>query len=122
MTQTADQGTAECKRPGCGSAVPPGAGRGRHRVFCSDECARRYHNDARIPVPAASGGSGDGDPLAALEQALRQAAVLARTARDQAAALDPARVRADIADAAATRRRAAAPAVTAQARHAEADA
>jgi hypothetical protein len=89
MTQTADQGTAECKRPGCGSAVP-----------------------------AASGDSGDGDPLAALEQALRQAAVLARTARDQAAALDPAHVRADIADAEAARRRA----VTAEARQAEAEA
>src|SRR5260370_121638 len=111
MTQTADQGTAECKRPGCGSAVPPGAGRGRHRVFCSDECARRYHNDARIPVPAASGGSGDGDPLAALEQALRQAAVLARAARDPAAALDPARVARTTADT-----------ETARARQAEADA
>jgi hypothetical protein len=91
-------------------------------VFCSDECARRYHNDARIPVPAASGGNGDQDPLAALEQALRQAAVLARTARDQAAALAPARVRADIADAEAARRRAEAAAVTAQARQAEAEA
>jgi hypothetical protein len=115
-------GTAQvCKRPGCGNAVPPGAGRGRHRVFCSDECARRYHNNARIPVPAAPGG-GDADPLTALEQALRQAAVLARTARDQADALDPARVRADIADADAARRRAEAAAVTAQARQAEAEA
>jgi len=110
----ADSTAQECKRPGCGNAVPPGAGRGRHRVFCSDECARRYHNDARIPVPAAAGG-GDAGPLAALEQALRQAAVLARTARDHAAALDPARVRADIADAEAA-------AVTAQARQAEAEA
>ena len=123
MTQTADAGTgtAECKRPGCGNLIPPGAGRGRHRVFCGDDCARRYHNDARIPVPAASGG-GDGGPLDALEQALRQAAVLARTARDQAAALDPAHVRADIADAEAGRRRAEAAAVTAQARQAEAEA
>ena len=107
MTQETDAGagTRECKRPGCPNALPPDGGRGRHRVFCSDECARRYHNDARIPVPAAPGGQ-DADPLAALEQALRQAAVLARTARDQAAALDPARVRADIADAEAARRRA----------------
>src|ERR1039458_5317131 len=118
MTQTEDQGTAECKRPGCGSAVPPGAGRGRHRVFCSDDCARRYHNDARIPAPAA-GGSGDGDPLTVLEPLLRQAAVLARAARDQAAALDPARIRADIADTEAARRRAEAAAVTAPARQAE---
>jgi hypothetical protein len=117
----ADGTAQECKRPGCGSAVPPGTGRGRHRVFCSDDCARRYHNDARIPVPATGGGQ-DADPLPALEQALRQAAVLARTARDQAAALDPARVRADIADAEAARRRAEAAAVTARARQAEAEA
>ena len=114
-------GTAECKRPGCGNLIPPGAGRGRHRVFCGDDCARRYHNDARLPVPARLGGGGDGGPLDALEQALRQAAVLARTARNQVAALDPARVRADIADAEAARRAEAA-AVTAQARQAEAEA
>lgn len=121
MTQSADAapGTPECKRPGCGNLIPPGAGRGRHRVFCSDNCARRYHNDARIPAAASPG---DQDPLAALEQALRQAAVLARTARDQAAALDPARVRADIAEAEAARLRAEAAAVTAQARQAEAEA
>ncbi len=127
MTSTPDTGTAavarDCKRPGCGSVIPPGAGRGRHRVFCSDECARRYHNDARLPAPAASGGgSTDADPLAALEHALRQAAAHARAARDQAAALDPARVRADIAEAEAARRRAEAAAVTAQARQAEAEA
>ncbi len=125
MTATQDAVPAaaaqECKRPGCQNAVPPGAGRGRHRLFCSDDCARRYHNDARLAVPAASGG-GDSDPLTALEQVLRQAAVLARTARDQATALDPARVRADIADAEAARRRAEAAAVTAQARQAEAEA
>jgi hypothetical protein len=123
MTQATDAGpgTQECKRPGCGNLIPPGAGRGRHRVFCSDDCARRYHNDARIPAPIPA-ASGDGDALAALEQALRQAAVLARAARDQAAALDPARVRADIADAEAGRRRAEAAAVTAQARQAEAEA
>jgi colicin import membrane protein len=125
MTSTQDAvtaaGTQECKRPGCGNPVPPGAGRGRHRVFCGEDCARRYHNDARLPVPAVSGGA-DGDPLTALDQVLRQAAVLARTARDQSAALDPARVRADIADAEAARRRAEAAAVTAQARQAEAEA
>ena len=122
VQEPAADGTAqECKRPGCGNAVPPGTGRGRHRVFCSDDCARRYHNDARIGIPAASGDQ-DTDPLAALEQALRQAAVLARTARDQAAALDPARVRAGIADTEAARRRAEAAAVTAQARQAEAEA
>ena len=91
-------GTGECKRPGCGNAVPPGIGRGRHRVFCGDDCARRYHNDARVPVAADAGGNGNGDPFAALETLLRQAAALARTARDHAG-LDPARVRAEIADA-----------------------
>jgi hypothetical protein len=92
MTSTQDAGTAvgtpECKRPGCGNAVPPGTGRGRHRVFCSDDCARRYHNDARVPAPVAS-SSGEQDPLAALDPLIRQAAVLIRAARDQAAALDP---------------------------------
>jgi len=108
-----------CKRPGCGNPLPPGTGRGRHRVFCGDDCARRYHNDARLP--AASGTDGGDDPLTELETLLRQAAVLARTARDQAAGLDPARVRADIADAEAARRRAEAAAVTAAARQAEAE-
>src|SRR6266702_3373208 len=76
-----------------------------------------------LPAPAASGGSSpDADPLAALEHALRQAAAHARAARDQAAALDPARVRADIAETEAARRRAEAAAVTAQARQAEAEA
>ena len=41
-----------CKRPGCGSALPA-RDRGRARQFCSTECARRYHNDARVAVPAA---------------------------------------------------------------------
>jgi len=111
MTSTPGTGPAavarDCKRPGCGNVIPPGAGRGRHRVFCGEDCARRYHNDARLPAPAASGGgSTDADPLAALEHALRQAAAHARAARDQAAALDPARVRADIAETEAARRRA----------------
>jgi colicin import membrane protein len=123
MTSTphAGAGTPACKRPGCDNTLPAGAGRGRHRVFCSDDCARRYHNDARIPAPAAGSG-GPEDPLAALEPLLRQAAVLTRAARDQATALDPARVRAEIADAEAARRRADAAAVTAQARQAEAEA
>jgi len=40
-TQDAGPGTPECKRPGCGNPLPPDGGRGRHRVFCSDDCARR---------------------------------------------------------------------------------
>ena len=41
-----------CKRPGCGNALPA-QDRGRARQFCSTECARRYHNDARVLAPAA---------------------------------------------------------------------
>ena len=40
---------AVCKRPGCGNLLPA-QDRGRARQFCGTECARRYHNDARIPV------------------------------------------------------------------------
>ena len=90
-----------CKRPGCPNTLP-GPGRGRARQFCSDNCARRYHNDARIPAPApapAVAGSSSDDPLASLEALTRQAAVLIRAARDQAASLDPAHVRAQIAEA-----------------------
>ena len=58
----------------------------------------------------------------ALEQLLRQAGACARAAREQAAALEPARVRADLASAEAGRRRAEAAAVTAAARQAEAEA
>jgi hypothetical protein len=103
-----------CKRPGCGNPLPA-QDRGRNRQFCSDSCARRYHNDARIPAPAAI-TSADQDPLAALDALTRQAAVLVRAAREQAASLDPAAVRAQIADAEAARRRAEAAAVTAAAR------
>src|SRR5208337_1165062 len=65
-----------------------------------------------------SAHSPDG-PLAALDGVIRQAAVLARAAREQAASLDPARVRAQVAEAEAARRRAAAAAVTSEARAAE---
>src|SRR5271165_4061975 len=109
-----------CKRPGCPNTLPA-PGRGRARQFCSDDCARRYHNDARIPAPAVAGSSSD-DPLASLEALARQAAVLIRAARDQAASLDPAHVRAQIAEAEAARRRAEAAAVTADARAAESEA
>ena len=44
---------AVCKRPGCGNILPAGE-RGRARQFCGDQCARRYHNDARVPAPAAA--------------------------------------------------------------------
>jgi hypothetical protein len=44
MTSTQGASTTaaaqDCKRPGCGNALPPGTGRGRHLVFCSDDCAR----------------------------------------------------------------------------------
>jgi hypothetical protein len=112
-----------CRRPGCGQPLPP-HDRGRTRQFCSDECARSYHNQARIPPPRGSttaGWPGSEDPLAALDTLLRQAAVLLRTAREQAASLDPAAVRAQIAETEAARRRAEAAAVTAAARQAEAE-
>ncbi|MGH3237553.1 MAG: hypothetical protein ACRDOH_30710, partial [Streptosporangiaceae bacterium] len=75
LSQPAPAGAAQaCKRPGCNGLIPPGTGRGRSRVFCSDDCARRYHNDARLPAPAASAADGgEADPLATLEQLLRQA-------------------------------------------------
>src|ERR1019366_4493277 len=139
---------ALCRRPGCGQPLPaPGRGRTRQfcsddcarryhndarlpappararpRQFCSDDCARRYHNDARLPAPATGTGSGSDDPLDSLDVLTRQAAVLIKTAREQAASLDPARVRAQIAEAEAARRRAEAAAVTADARAAEAEA
>ena len=108
-----------CRRPGCGAPLPA-SGRGRTRQFCSDDCARRYHNDARIPAAAAAPVTSGTDPLAALESLLRQAVVHARAAAEQAASLDPAAVRAQVAEAEAARRRAEAAAVTAAAREAEA--
>ena len=108
-----------CKRPGCPSALPA-RDRGRSRQFCSDECARRYHNDARVPATTAAPADSSADPLAALDAVIRQAVVLTRAARETAASLDPARVRAQIAEAEAARRRAEAAAVTAGARAAEA--
>ena len=74
---------ATCKRPGCGRPLPA-PGRGRNRVFCSDDCAQRYHNDARIPAPAGT-VTGDQDPLTALDALTRQIAVLVRASREQAA-------------------------------------
>src|SRR6266536_5594325 len=112
---------AVCRRPGCGSALPA-QDRGRARQFCSTECARRYHNDARIPAPPVLAADSSADPLAALDAVIRQDAVLTRAAREQAAGLDPARVRAQIAEAEAARRRAEAAAVTAEARAGEAQA
>src|SRR5581483_11341669 len=118
-----EPGPALCKRPGCGNTIPA-QDRGRARVFCSGDCARRFHNNARTQAPAApqllAAGALAAEPLTALDAVIRQAAVLTRAAREQAAGLDPARVRAQIADAEAARRRAEAAAVTAEARAAEA--
>lgn len=120
-----------CRRPGCGALVPQ-AGHGRPRQYCSDACTSAYHNAsrpsrARGADPAtmtaeADGlpGGPDGDMLAGLEALLRQAAALTRHARDQAALLDPAHIRAQLADADAGRRRAEAAAVVAHAQAAEA--
>src|SRR5262250_2272384 len=119
MTSNSPAGTAApavCKRPGCGNALPA-QDRGRTRQFCGTECARRYHNDARVPASAATPPTdAAADPFPALEALIRQAAVLTRAAREQAARLDPARVHAQVAEAEAARRRAEAAAVTAAAR------
>jgi hypothetical protein len=109
-----------CKRPGCGNPLPvTGRTRGRARQFCCSECARRYHNDARIPAPKSAVTETD-DPLAALDTLIRHLAVLTRAAREQVAGLDKARVRAQLAEAEAARRRAeaAAAATASQAAHA----
>jgi hypothetical protein len=110
---------AICKRPGCGEPVPANKGRGRTRQFCSNECARRYHNAARIPSLRSSPADAE-NPLAALDSLIRQAAVLVRAALDQDARVDPARVRAQLAEAEAARLRAEALALAAAARAAEA--
>lgn len=111
-----------CKRPGCGQPIPEdGGGRGRPRVFCSSDCARKFHNSARPSSVAAVAAVGEQDPLAALGPLLQQGAALVKAAREQAEGLDPARVRVEIADAEAARRRAEAAVVTAQARQAEAE-
>ncbi len=108
-----------CKRPGCGRPLPP-PGLGRARQFCSQDCARGYHNAARYSTAAAGPAAADGgDPLAALETLTRQAATLISQARAEAGRLDPARVRVVLAEAEAARQRAEASAVTAQARAAE---
>jgi hypothetical protein len=121
-----------CRRPGCGAPVPA-AGHGRPRQYCSDACTSAYHNASRasrarnadaasMTAAAALLAAGpDGDTLAGLEALLGQAAALARHARAQAARLDPAQVRAELADADAGRRRAEAAAAVAHAQAAEAD-
>ena len=120
-----------CRRPGCGAPVPQ-AGHGRPRQYCSDACTSAYHNASRAsrargadPGTVTGEAEGlaagpDGDTLSGLEALLRQGAALARHARDQAALLDPAHVRAQLADADAGRRRAEAAAVVAHAQAAEA--
>jgi hypothetical protein len=112
-------GYAICKRPGCGEPVPANNGRGRTRQFCSNECARRYHNAARIPSPRSWPADAE-NPLAALDALIRQAAVLVRAAVDQETKVDPAYVRAQLAEAEAARLRAEALALAAAARAAEA--
>ncbi|HUZ22758.1 MAG TPA: hypothetical protein VMV07_03235 [Streptosporangiaceae bacterium] len=108
-----------CKRPGCGRPLPlPGLG--RTRQFCSQDCARSYHNAARYNVAGGPAAAGGGDPLAELETLTRQAATLIGQARAEAGRLDPARVRVVLAEAEAARQRAEASAVTAQAQAAEA--
>lgn len=107
-----DKDVAICKRPGCGKPVPATT-RGRTRQFCSNECARRYHNDARATArrhdPEAD------DPLSALDGLLRQSLAHLRAAREQSAGADIAELRAQLAEAQELRRRAEADAATAAA-------
>lgn len=113
-------GPVLCKRPGCGKPLPVPQGRGRTRQFCSNECARRYHNDARVPsarVPSARTPALDADdPLAALDSLIRQAGTLVRAALDQADKADGASILAQLAEAEAARLRAEALASAANAR------
>src|SRR5260221_3438474 len=104
-----------CKRPGCGNDLPS-HDRGRPRVFCGDECARKYANASRSSHPQALAGQ-DTDALAELERLLSKATALTRQAAVQAQQTDPAHVRVQLADAEAARRRAEA---TAQVAHAQA--
>lgn len=76
-----------CKRPACGKPLPVSRGPGRARQFCSPECARRYHNDARVPAPRASLPE-PADPFATLESLTRQMAAAIRAARERAADAD----------------------------------
>ncbi|KWX09845.1 hypothetical protein TR74_07145, partial [Carbonactinospora thermoautotrophica] len=91
MTETPQSGTGAeeaprvCKRPGCSNLVParePGQ-RGRPPVFCSPECATRYHNARRYAEPQPGGpgeSAGPGgreepqaqDPLTQLTRIARQ--------------------------------------------------
>lgn len=107
---------AICKRPGCGKPVPVTT-RGRTRQFCSNECARRYHNDARVPArrPQPAGGADPLSSLEALEALLSKAITHLRTVREQAASPDTAQVRAQLAEAEALRARAEADAAAAAA-------
>jgi hypothetical protein len=112
-------GNGICKRPGCGKPLPANKGRGRTRQFCSDDCARRFHNAARVSSSRVSPSVAE-NPLVGLDSLVRQAAVLVRAAQDQAASVDPAHVLAQLAEAEAARLRAEALASAATARAAEA--
>jgi hypothetical protein len=112
--QPADQ-QRRCKRPGCDNDLPA-RDRGRPRVFCGDDCARKYANASRPARPQAPAGQ-DTDALADLELLLSKATALARRAAAQTRQTDPARVRVQLADAEAARRRAEA---AAQVAHAQA--
>lgn len=95
---------AICKRPACGKPVPATT-RGRTRQFCSNECARRFHNDARLPARKSELADAD-DPLSALDALLRQAMTHLRAMREQASTRDMAKLRSQLAEAEELRRRA----------------
>lgn len=109
---SAAHGAAICKRPGCGKQVPVTT-RGRTRQFCSNECARRYHNDARGATRKLRAAEAE-DPLARLEDLLPQVMTCLRAIREQLANADASQARAQLAEAEALRRYAEAEAAAAR--------
>lgn len=87
----------------------------RRRVRAAVPQRRRFSGGDR------TGSEGRGDLLGDVEGLLRQLAVLVKAGREQAAGLDPARMRVEVAEAEAARRRAEAAIVTAEARQGEAE-
>lgn len=131
MTKTspptdAPQPAPACRLDSCDASVPLNE-RGRPRKFCTPEHARQYHNQARYtnrptPVPTTTNESPDAWTL--LTQLGDQLPRLVRELRTERAQLDPDSVRAQLAEADATARRAVERANTAEQRtaHAEDDA
>src|SRR5213595_177213 len=99
-----------CLLDGCDRRVPLND-RGRPRKFCTDAHARQYHNQARYadrPAPASPvpGGTDVGDAMTQLVALADQLTRVSRELRTERAQLEPDSVRARLAEAEATARRA----------------